>query len=94
MPNATTKPIPVVYFHLDTPAKIVTAMEGMLAIGYQGNLVCEKDGEAAVWNLTISNPSIGVTIRAALGDVLVWEPESNHLDSMPVDAFTSQYTIS
>lgn len=94
MPSASTKPIQVIYFALTTPADMVAAQEAMLAVDYTGVLVCSKDSEGTVaWRLQISASDEPRRITASLGDVLVYDATTNHLDAMDSSTFTANYTV-
>ena len=94
MATASTNPVQVTYFKLDTAAKMQTAMSAMLAVDYSGVLVCSKDEEGnPVWKLNISGVDPGQRLTAGIGDVLVYDAATGHLNSMPQATFDTNYTV-
>lgn len=83
MPKATSKPVEVDYFPLDTAQACADALEAALAIGFRGNVGAYVDDNSVQhWHVELSGGpqaqkaiqvTDGDTVRfPTVGDVFVW----------------------
>lgn len=90
--TAMTKAAPVKYWELNEAVDMTTANIDVLEYEYTGTVGAYKDGNGLnVVELNLQGPQPNQTIRAHLGDVLVWDGRT--LQNMRIEVFQDQYDI-
>lgn len=94
MPSAVSKANPVTYLSLDTEANIAQAIKAALNIGYTVDLVASPgtSPDPPSWFFTFTGPGNPNGVPAVKGDIVVWHPEAQYLESMTADRFAQLYT--
>ena len=90
--QAMTKASPVKYWELNDMLDMSTATIEVLEYEYTGTVGAYKDGNGLnVVELNLQGPQPHQTIRAHLGDVLVWD--GRLLQKMRIEVFQDQYDV-
>lgn len=89
--HATSKPVTVNYFHLETYLDMVKCLDGAYALGYIGTISSATDIDGNKSYEMMLKSKAQTAIKAKLGDVFTWN--GTIMDVMPLTTFTERYTV-
>lgn len=89
--TATSKTVEITYFQLTSYQDLVECLNALFGIGYTGHISMGKDLNGnQTWEV-LANSATQTAVKAALGDVFVWN--GTILDAMSQATFAERYTV-